>query len=117
MPARWAPRCICREVSQILMTVLLVTQNGYGATRLRIVNRSAGTVVKTIAGGAALKIPEGYTLTFDADYQLRQLPDIAQKLRLGDGRFYFITAAYLQLLWLNGEQYIFHVLSIPLLVV
>ncbi len=24
----------------ILMTVLLVTQNGYGATRLRIVNRS-----------------------------------------------------------------------------
>lgn len=49
----------------ILMTVLLVTQNGYGATRLRIVNRSVGTVVGLIIAGVALhfKIPEGYTLT------------------------------------------------------
>ena len=44
----------------ILMTVLLVTQNGYGATRLRIVNRSVGTVVGLIIAGVALhfKIPE-----------------------------------------------------------
>lgn len=42
------------------MTVLLVTQNGYGATRLRIVNRSVGTVVGLIIAGVALhfKIPE-----------------------------------------------------------
>lgn len=35
----------------ILMTVLFVTQNGYGATRVRIVHRAAGTLAGlTIAG-------------------------------------------------------------------
>ncbi len=29
---------------RILMTVLFVTQNGYGATRVRIVHRAAGTL-------------------------------------------------------------------------
>lgn len=29
----------------ILMTVLFVTQNGYGATRVRILHRSVGTLV------------------------------------------------------------------------
>ncbi len=80
----------------ILMTVLLVTQNGYGATRLRIVNRSVGTVVGLIIAGVALhfKIPEGYTPDLDADYHPCQLPDIAQKLRLGDGRFYYYRSVY-----------------------
>ncbi len=69
----------------ILMTVLLVTQNGYGATRLRIVNRSVGTVVGLIIAGVALhfKIPEGYTLTLMLITTPRQLPDIAQKTTAG----------------------------------
>ncbi|STP69196.1 inner membrane protein [Escherichia coli] len=80
----------------ILMTVLLVTQNGYGATRLRIVNRSVGTVVGLIIAGVALhfKIPRRLHPDVDADYHPRQLPDIAQKLRLGDGRFYYYRSVY-----------------------
>lgn len=48
----------------ILMTVLFVTQNGYGATRVRILHRSAGTLVGLIIAGVTLHfhIPEGYTL-------------------------------------------------------
>ncbi|MGC6745679.1 FUSC family protein [Escherichia coli] len=93
----------------ILMTVLLVTQNGYGATRLRIVNRSVGTVVGLIIAGVALHFKNSRRLhpDLDADYHPRQLPYIAQKNYGWATVGFTITAVYtLQLLWLNGEQYI-----------
>lgn len=40
----------------ILMTVLFVTQNGYGATRVRILHRSAGTLVGLIIAGVTLPL-------------------------------------------------------------
>ncbi|KAE9788396.1 hypothetical protein GP662_30935, partial [Escherichia coli] len=48
----------------ILMTVLFVTQNGYGATRVRILHRSVGTLVGLVIAGVTLHfhIPEGFTL-------------------------------------------------------
>lgn len=90
------------------MTVLLVTQNGYGATRLRIVNRSVGTVVGLIIAGVALhfKIPEGYTLTLMLITTLASYLILRKNYGWATVGF-TITAVYtLQLLWLNGEQYI-----------
>lgn len=48
----------------ILMTVLFVTQNGYGATRVRILHRAGGTMAGLIIAGVTLHfhVPEGYTL-------------------------------------------------------
>ncbi|PUX42780.1 hypothetical protein BS418_22475, partial [Cronobacter sakazakii] len=48
----------------ILMTVLFVTQNGYGATRVRILHRAGGTLAGLIIAGITLhlKVPQGYTL-------------------------------------------------------
>ncbi|WP_350337689.1 FUSC family protein, partial [Acinetobacter baumannii] len=47
------------------MTVLFVTQNGYGATRVRIVHRAAGTLAGLIIAGLTLHfhVPESYTLS------------------------------------------------------
>lgn len=47
----------------ILMTVLFVTQNGYGATRVRILHRAGGTMAGLIIAGVTLHfhVPEGYT--------------------------------------------------------
>lgn len=90
------------------MTVLLVTQNGYGATRLRIVNRSVGTVVGLIIAGVTLhfKIPEGYTLTLMLITTLASYLILRKNYGWATVGF-TITAVYtLQLLWLNGEQYI-----------
>ncbi len=49
----------------ILMTVLFVTQNGYGATRVRIVHRAAGTLAGLVIAGLTLHfhVPESYTLS------------------------------------------------------
>ncbi|MBF3321056.1 FUSC family protein, partial [Leptospira borgpetersenii serovar Hardjo-bovis] len=40
--------------SWILMTVLFVTQNGYGATRVRILHRAGGTLAGLIIAGITL---------------------------------------------------------------
>ena len=51
-------------------------------------------------------------LDIDADYHPRQLPDIAQKLRLGDGRFYYYRSAVviivitLFMCWRNMSSFI-----------
>ncbi|MCB5310686.1 YccS/YhfK family putative transporter [Yersinia massiliensis] len=49
----------------ILLTVMLVTQNGYNATRVRIHHRALGTLVGLIlaAGLLHLRMPEGATLS------------------------------------------------------
>ncbi|HBI5122863.1 YccS/YhfK family putative transporter [Salmonella enterica] len=84
----------------ILMTVLFVTQNGYGATRVRILHRSVGTLVGLVIAGVTLHlhIPESITL---ASY-------LIIRKNYGWATVGFtVTAVYtIQLLTLNGEQFI-----------
>ncbi|MFP1557598.1 hypothetical protein ACLB1T_08870 [Escherichia coli] len=75
-------------------------------------------MVKLIIAGVALhfKIPEGYTLTLMSITTLASYLILATMAGATVG--FTITAVYtLQLLWLNGEQYILPRLIIPLLVV
>ena len=64
----------------ILMTVLFVTQNGYGATRVRIVHRAAGTIAGLVIAGLYADR--------DAVHYAIELLDYSPALRLGDGRIY-----------------------------
>ena len=85
----------------ILMTVLLVTQNGYGATRVRIFHRAAGTLAGLVIAAATLHyhFPEGFALA-------AMLVIIRKSYGWATVGF-TITAVYtLQLLTLNGEQFI-----------
>jgi len=92
----------------ILMTVLFVTQNGYGATRVRIVHRAAGTIAGLVIAGLTLHfhVPEGYTLT--AMLFITLLSYLIIRKHYGWAMVGFtVTAVYtLQLLTLNGEQFI-----------
>ena len=92
----------------ILMTVLFVTQNGYGATRVRILHRSAGTLVGLIIAGVTLHfhIPEGYTLALMLVITLVSYLTIRKNYGWATVGF-TVTAGYtLQLLTLDGEQFI-----------
>ncbi|MCW6526520.1 YccS/YhfK family putative transporter [Yersinia ruckeri] len=92
----------------ILLTVMLVTQNGYNATRVRIQHRALGTVVGLViaAGLLHLQFPENITLiimlfiTLAAYLVLRKNYGLAV---IG----LTITAVYtLQLLALNGLNFL-----------
>ncbi len=92
----------------ILMTVLLVTQNGYSATRVRILHRAAGTMVGLIIAGVTLHlhVPEGYTLAGMLIVTLVSYLIIRKSYGWATVGF-TVTAVYtLQLLTLNGEQFI-----------
>lgn len=92
----------------ILMTVLLVSQNGYSATRVRILHRALGTIVGLIIAGVTLHfhVPQGITLTGMLLITLISYLIIRKNYGLAMVGF-TITAVYsLQLLTLNGEQYI-----------
>lgn len=92
----------------ILMTVLLVTQNGYGATRVRIFHRAGGTLAGLTIAGIALHfhLPEGYTLLGMLFITLSSYLIIRKSYGWATVGF-TITAVYsLQLLTLNGEQFI-----------
>ncbi|MBM1101753.1 FUSC family protein, partial [Klebsiella pneumoniae] len=85
-----------------------VSYTDQGAPTLRLVNRSVGTVVGLIIAGVALhfKIPEGYTLTLMLITTLASYLILRKNYGWATVGF-TITAVYtLQLLWLNGEQYI-----------
>ena len=90
----------------ILMTVLFVTQNGYGATRVRIVHRAAGTLAGLIIAGLTLHfhVPESYTLS--GMLLITLLSYLIIRKHYGWAMVGFtVTAVYtLQLLTLNGEQ-------------
>lgn len=92
----------------ILMTVLLVTQNGYGATRVRIFHRAAGTLAGLVIAAATLHyhFPEGLALT--AMLVITLISYLIIRKSYGWATVGFtITAVYtLQLLTLNGEQFI-----------
>ncbi|ELY4517720.1 FUSC family protein [Cronobacter muytjensii] len=92
----------------ILMTVLFVTQNGYGATRVRILHRAGGTLAGLIIAGITLhlNVPQGYTLLGMLVVTL--ISYLIIRRNYGWAMIGFtVTAVYsLQLLTLNGEQYI-----------
>ncbi len=92
----------------ILMTVLFVTQNGYGATRVRILHRSVGTLVGLVIAGVTLHfhIPEGFTLA--AMLLITLVSYLIIRKNYGWATVGFtVTAVYtLQLLTLNGEEFI-----------
>ncbi|EMH4164648.1 FUSC family protein [Pluralibacter gergoviae] len=93
----------------ILMTVLLVTQNGYGATRVRIFHRAAGTLAGLFIAGATLhfRVPESYTLSGMLLVTLISYLIVRKSYGWATVGF-TVTAVYtLQLLTLNGDQFIF----------
>lgn len=92
----------------ILMTVLLVTQNGYGATRVRILHRAAGTLAGLTIAGVALHfhVPEGYTLLGMLFITLISYLIIRKNYGWATVGF-TITAVYsIQILTLSGENFI-----------
>ena len=92
----------------ILMTVLLVTQNGYGATRVRILHRAAGTLAGLTIAGATLHfhVPEGYTLLGMLFITLVSYLIIRKSYGWATVGF-TITAVYsIQILTLSGENFI-----------
>lgn len=92
----------------ILMTVLLVTQNGYGATRVRILHRAAGTLAGLTVAGVALHfhVPEGYTLLGMLFITLISYLIIRKSYGWATVGF-TITAVYsIQILTLSGENFI-----------
>ncbi|MCR4459177.1 MULTISPECIES: YccS/YhfK family putative transporter [Pseudescherichia] len=92
----------------ILMTVLLVTQNGYGATRVRILHRAAGTLAGLTVAGATLHfhVPEGYTLLGMLFITLISYLIIRKSYGWATVGF-TITAVYsIQILTLSGENFI-----------
>ncbi|MGY5955098.1 Integral membrane protein YccS N-terminal domain-containing protein [Kosakonia sp. BK9b] len=92
----------------IMMTVMFVTQNGYGATRVRIVHRAAGTLAGLVIAGITLHfhVPQGYTLA--AMLLITLISYLIIRKNYGWAMVGFtITAVYtLQLLTLNGEEFI-----------
>jgi len=92
----------------IMMTVLFVTQNGYGATRVRIFHRAAGTLAGLVIAAGALHfhVPEGYTLA--AMLLITLISYLTIRKNYGWAMVGFtVTAVYtLQLLTLDGEQFI-----------
>ncbi len=92
----------------IMMTVMFVTQNGYGATRVRIVHRAAGTLAGLVIAGITLHfhVPLGFTLT--AMLLITLVSYLIIRKSYGWAMVGFtITAVYsLQLLTLNGEEFI-----------
>jgi uncharacterized membrane protein YccC len=89
------------------MTVLFVTQNGYGATRVRILpgGRDARRPGHR-RRHAALSRPEGYTLAGMLLITLVSYLTIRKNYGWATVGF-TVTAVYtLQLLTLNGEQFI-----------
>ncbi|PSN07066.1 YccS/YhfK family putative transporter [Siccibacter turicensis] len=92
----------------ILMTVMFVTQNGYGATRVRIFHRAGGTMAGLLIAGVALHFhfPEGFALL--AMLAITLVSYLIIRKSYGWATMGFtVTAVYtLQLITLNAEQFI-----------
>lgn len=92
----------------IMLTVLVVTQHGYSATRVRIVHRAAGTVAGLVIAGVTLHfhVPLGLMLTIMLFTTLASYLIIRKSYGWATVGF-TITAVYtLQLLTLQGDEFI-----------
>lgn len=92
----------------ILLTVMLVIQNGYNATRVRIQHRALGTLAGLViaAGLLHLQMPEGVTLGFMLFITLSAYLVLRKNYGLAVIGL-TITAVYtLQLLSLNGINFL-----------
>ncbi len=92
----------------ILMTIMFVTQNGYRATRVRILHRAGGTIAGLLIAAGALhfNVPQGYILAGMLLITLIGYLIIRKHYALATVGF-TVTAVYsLQLLSLSGEQFI-----------
>lgn len=92
----------------ILMTVIFVTQNGYGATRVRIVNRAAGTIAGLCVAGGALHFHIASSYILLAMLVITLVSYLYVRKNYGWATIGFtVTAVYtLQLITLNAEQFI-----------
>lgn len=92
----------------ILLTIMLVSQNGYNATRIRIQHRALGTLVGLVAaaGLLQLQLPENTTLSIMLAITL--LAYLVLRKNYGISVVGFtITAVYtLQLLSFNGTHFL-----------
>lgn len=92
----------------ILLTIMLVSQNGYNATRVRIQHRALGTLVGLViaAGLLQLQLPEAETLGVMLVITL--LAYLVSRKNYGLAVIGFtVTAVYtLQLLALNGTHFL-----------
>jgi YccS/YhfK family integral membrane protein len=92
----------------ILLTIMLVSQNGYNATRVRIQHRALGTLVGLVlaAGLLQLQLPEAETLSVMLVITL--LAYLVSRKNYGLAVIGFtVTAVYtLQLLALNGTHFL-----------
>lgn len=92
----------------IMLTVLVVTQHGYSATRVRIVHRAAGTMAGLVIAGVTLHfhVPLGFMLTAMLLITLASYLIIRKSYGWATVGF-TITAVYtLQLLTLQGDEFI-----------
>lgn len=92
----------------ILMTIMFVTQNGYGATRVRILHRAAGTLAGLLIAAATLHFQISEAITLTAMLAITLISYLIIRTSYGWAMVGFtVTAVYtLQLLTLNGEQFI-----------
>lgn len=92
----------------ILMTVMFVTQNGYGATRVRILHRSAGTIAGLAIAGIALHFHFPQSIALGAMLVITLVSYLFIRKSYGWATIGFtVTAVYtLQLITLSAEQYI-----------
>ncbi len=92
----------------ILMTVMFVTQNGYGATRVRILHRSAGTIAGLAIAGIALHFHFPQYIALTAMLIITLVSYLFIRKSYGWATIGFtVTAVFtLQLITLSAEQYI-----------
>lgn len=92
----------------ILLTTLLVSQNGYNATRVRIQHRALGTLAGLIAAAGLLQLalPQNLTLFFMLMITLISYTVLRKNYGLGMIGL-TVTAVYtLQILGLNGANFL-----------
>lgn len=92
----------------ILMTVLLVTQNGYGATRVRIFHRAIGTLAGLVITGITLHFHTPQNLVLLGMLIINMMSYLIIRRHYGWATVGFtIIAVYtLQILTLNGGEFI-----------
>lgn len=92
----------------ILMTIMFVTQNGYSATRVKILHRSAGTLAGLLIAGVALHFHFPQEIALTAMLTITLISYLLIRKSYGWATIGFtVTAVFaLQLLTLNAGQYI-----------